>query len=247
MKSYLFEVVSLRVVGARLEQCCVLCLNRERVNKPKMGGFECEVCGKKYKSKNWFTKHMVTHASRADPDAVTAASSSAGECSYDFFTVSSMPPQNITFYVIIDLINFSAGQLIGETDDTSLNDASTSTSNPSDTTPNPNPNEDYDDDIEEVDENEERAAAERLDWGDWSGTDEDEEVETYIITEPWIEDEEEETRRASEAGKADVTPKKTRPPALVSCHCGNTFTTLDGYVKHLVGHGMEGNIIFCHT
>lgn len=91
-------------------------------------------------------------------------------------------------------------------------------------------------------------AAQQLEWEDWagSGTDDDEEVESYfaLVTEPWREEEEEEERRAALAGIADVDPKPSSKPTktvVMKCSsCGATFATLDGYITHQVGHGMKG-------
>lgn len=90
-------------------------------------------------------------------------------------------------------------------------------------------------------------AVKNMTWEDWSGTDDDEEVDTYFCldTEPWRQDEEEERRRTQQAGVAEVNmdhpQKPTPPPPLVKCNlCSATFTTLDGYIKHRVGHGMQG-------
>ena len=107
--------------------------------------------------------------------------------------------------------------------------------------------------VEDEDEaaNAELAAAQSLDWGDWSGTDDEEEVDTYfsIVLDPWREDEAEEQLREVNAGLATVNldPSKTTPkPVLAKCpDCkDSTFTTIEGYVKHRVGHGMQGMLSF---
>ena len=68
----------------------------------------------------------------------------------------------------------------------------------------------------------ELAASKGLDWDNWSGTDDEEEVDRYVhlVLNPWREEEEEEERREAIAGVADVEPappKKAPPPVLVKC------------------------------
>ncbi|KAK3931223.1 Transposable element Hobo transposase, partial [Frankliniella fusca] len=65
-------------------------------------------------------------------------------------------------------------------------------------------------------------------WGQWS--EEEEEVASYMEQ----EDEEEETRR-----DPSLKPAKTTKKAAVKCNdCSSSFQTLQGYIKHRVGHGM---------
>lgn len=95
------------------------------------------------------------------------------------------------------------------------------------------------------------AAAKTLDWEEWSGTDDDEDTETYcrLIMDPWREEEEEERRREARAGLAPVedvprAKEQSTPRALVTCKdCSATFDTLSSYFKHRVGHGMQAAVL----
>ncbi|XP_034237898.1 uncharacterized protein LOC117643253 [Thrips palmi] len=99
----------------------------------------------------------------------------------------------------------------------------------------------------------EEAAARCLDWGDWSGTDDDEEIESYcqLVVDPSHEDEEEERRRAASAGASPSKSKSSQKgqsgvPLLKcrDCECHSQgFSTVDGYIKHRVGHGMQAAIL----
>lgn len=83
------------------------------------------------------------------------------------------------------------------------------------------------------------------DWGAWS--DDDDDGANAVMTYFEKEDEEEEARRGGlvEKAKSCTNKKNNKLPALVKCpDCTSSFTTIEGYLKHRVGHGMKGDYLF---
>ena len=86
--------------------------------------------------------------------------------------------------------------------------------------------------------------AANMDWGDWYDEEgDDEEAQTYYELLPWEDDEEEERNRSNEQvqGLVQPQPKKQKTAALIKCpECKVDCQSLDGYIKHRIGHGMKG-------
>ncbi|KAK3909140.1 Zinc finger homeobox protein 4 [Frankliniella fusca] len=151
--------------------------------KAKPFNCDCPVCGKTYKTKRYYDRHVATHK----------------------ISEQTQLPGNVE--------NHDIGGENGENSSSSVpNDQPMNQPSCSATEGNPIDNQlppDYE-------------------WGEWS--EEEEEVASYMEQ----EDEEEETRR-----DPSLKPAKPTKKAAVKCNdCSSSFQTLQGYIKHRVGHGM---------
>lgn len=203
-------------------------------------GFKCDVCGKQYTKKFYYDKHLKDKHPKEYP-----AGDGDGECGYAIFedalsallvpiSVSTCRACNFTWLI------YPVGSTVTAPPGGGI---------PAVTTDNRKEDRVDDADPDVIDDiTDEIRAAQILDWGDWSGTDDDEEIESYcqLIMDPWREEEAEEKLREQMAGLAEVDlakskPQQKAPMAVVKCgDCPSTFQTLDGYISHRVGHGMQG-------
>ncbi|KAK3913148.1 Zinc finger protein 462 [Frankliniella fusca] len=193
--------------------------------------FTCGKCGKVYKQQTWYAKHLLSHNVALKDSRLNAESILSSECVSNSCTSMAMDcdiaPTPLRHESIDDE---SIGQTCAPASCALGGDAADSDEDPL---------------FEDL------AAVQNMEWGDWeSGTDDEEEVDTYygLDTEPWREEEEEEKRRAERAGMAPVSlirpPKKSPATPLVTCNlCKTAFSTLDGYIKHKVGHGMQDALL----
>ncbi len=188
---------------------------------------QCDICRKKYRSKTWYDAHVSKAHPKTTPAGVSMAKGSGSDSVEGKLLVFNTQRKYSVYPYYCALIALSSAT-------------------------GRSPQIDDEDDFEDLEAEAaaEVAASKTLNWEDWSGTDDDDEAETYcrLIMDPWREEEAEERRREARAGLAPVEEpskraKKSTPPALVNCpDCTSTFTTLDGFFKHCVGHGMEGNL-----